>query len=348
MRETPPFALNPLDTTFVPPKPKNSVEDERVLALEADGRAIYTRKYDGYYVSAVVTGGRARLYTRGIARDITANFPHLVEELEGIRFPRGGSLFCAELVIDDRGSDNRELVSRIVLARPDAAAILQLEQGFAGLRVFNTLILGNEDVAPKTNAERLAIVREMITYRANKVLPAEVIKLPFAEAQKLVRKNKWEGLVIYDASKPTAYGIDAEGPDNPPRPNGCWKWKPTSEDDFIAIGWEKGSNGGKHENRMGKLQLAQIHPVTCAQIPCGEVGTGFSDKERDIFANDRMYPCVVQVEYERRFAPRAMSRGRVQTALCNPRFVRIRDDKPARHCLLPPELAAAVQSFTKK
>ncbi|MEK7802183.1 MAG: hypothetical protein AAB276_06995, partial [Pseudomonadota bacterium] len=144
---------------------------------------------------------------------------------------------------------------------------------------------------------------------------------------------------IYDTNGKSAYRLDGND-DNPPRPVGCWKRKPIREEDFIAYGWVRGTKGKRHENRMGKLLLAQVDKKTGEQIVCGEVGIGFSDKQRDEYANDKLYPCVAEVHYERRFPPRKISKGRVQCALCNPRFGRLRDDKKPNGCILPEELSS--------
>ncbi|MDP3963193.1 MAG: hypothetical protein Q8Q39_01715 [bacterium] len=336
-----PFTLDPLDTKLVLPKPKNSVEDETVLALEKENRALYTRKRDGYGVVLVVTG-RVRIYTRGSNRKITANVPHIVKELEGARIPQN-SVFCGELHAEKAGKDWRDFITSITGEDAAKAVALQHTHARARLMSYNALVLSGRDVASLSNAERIGTVQECFT-GLEYAFPVEMVNRSFADAQVAAIENAWEGLVVYDKTKPTAYRLDGND-DRPPRPDGCWKRKPIYEDDFVAIGWVAGTAGKRHAHRMGKLVLAQAHPETGALVPCGEVGIGFSDAEREYFASDKRFPCAVQVEYERRNAPRRVSKHHTQCALTNPRFVRLRDDKTPAACLLPGDLARHYDAF---
>lgn len=338
-----PFSLDPLDSKLVLPKPKNSVEDEKVLLLEEQRRAIYTRKRDGHCVHLVINNrGCAQIYTRGNVREISANFPHLIEELETIKLPKN-SLFACELIAEKDGKDWREHVASLSATEDSKEAIeKQRRDGLAKLMVFNVFILDGKDVSTLTNEQRIIeIVQDLFFVNFKHVIPVEILNKSFVESQKFVSTHRWEGLVVYDSQAVSTYRLDSN-PDRPPRPEGCWKRKPSYEDDFVVTGWVPGTKGKRHEGRMGKLVLAQAHPSTGSLIPCGEVGIGFSDQERDYFANDGLYPLVAQVEYERRFPPRTLSKKRIQCALCNPRFVRLRDDKNAEGCLLPEELVSAL------
>lgn len=335
-----PFQLEPLDKRFVPPKPQNSVENGKIIAVEKAGNAIFTRKRDGHYLTVVIKKN-VRLYTRGIVKDVTANFPHIVNELRGLHLPKGGALFGSELIMDRGGKDCREYVARLTSRAAADAIALQEEQGRASLMVFNMLVLGGEDISSTQNAERIARVHELLRGREH-VRPVEILNCTFEEAQQRVLKEKWEGLVVYDATKKSGYRLHGNE-SNPLRPDGCWKKKPAYEDDFIAYAWEPGTAGKRHEKRMGKIFLAQFDERG-NRILCGEVGTGFSDEEREALANDSLYPCVVQVEYERRFPPRRVRSNAVQCALCNPRFVRLRDDKLPASCLLPQELLLQIRA----
>ncbi len=335
-----PFSLDPLDTRLVLPKPKNSVEDEKIFALEKAGNALYTRKRDGHCVTVVITGqksNRIKLYTRGETRDITENFPHIIAELQSLKYLIPSCVFSAELYAEKNNRDWREHVSRLAASDIRHSAEYQHLYGYAKLLIFNVLVYGGKDVSIVLNEHRLKMLSSLfqnLTY----VKPIEYVIGTFQQAQAEAIKNGWEGLVVYDKTKPTTYRLDGNK-DRPPRPDGCWKRKPSYEDDFIATGWVKGTPGKRHEDRMGKILLAQQHSATGKNIPCGEVGIGFSDTDREFFANDKKYPCVVQVEFERRFPPRKLSRGRVQCALCNPRFVRRRTDKKSAGCVLPDDLA---------
>ncbi len=328
-----PFSLYPLDSRLVLPKPKNSVEDDVILALEKVGQAIFTRKRDGHCVTAVITD-KPRLYTRGEQREISQNFPQIIKDLEKADIPKNTLLAC-ELIMDRDGKDHREYVSSLAAeSDPKAAIGRQRKDGRASLMVFNVLVHDSKDVTDLPNYNRLVMVYELFGERFPYVFPVEELIGTFKEVKERVLANGWEGVVIYGAREVSGYRLDGKT-DSVPRPYGAWKWKPAFEDDFIVTGWTKGTKGKKHGHRMGKIALTQRHPVTGEEVLCGEVGIGFSDIERDEFANDSLYPFVAEIQYERRFAPRKLSKNRVQYALCSPRFIRRRHDKKAEECFLP-------------
>ncbi len=317
-----PFPLYPLHPGFVPPKPKHSVDDARVLALQKTGRLCITRKRDGYYHSIVVGKSDVKIYTRGVV-DVTAQFPHIVREIRGLNLPSDTLLIGEIVCLDELRNDDFPRLVRIAKSDSVKAVQLQEQLGFARFCAFGTLIWGGVDVSLRSHEERQGLVKNYVsTNPENFVFPVEILDCTFAEAEELVRKNKWEGLVLYDTSQPTAYRLDGKL-NLPPRPDGCWKCKPITEDDFIAYKWVKGT--GKNKDRMGKLFIAQISPRTGEQVLCGEVGGGFSDPEREEFAR-ATYPLVIQVEFQKRFA---------SGALRSPQFMRRRDDKRPEECLAP-------------
>ena len=195
-----PFVLDPLDKAFVPPKPQNSVDDERIIKLEKENSAIYTRKRDGHYVSAVVVGKHAKIYSRGEVKDLTPNFPHIKNELLRLRLPRGGTLFSCEIIAESNGSDNREFVSRLTKASPGEALRLQKQHGFARLMVFNSLVLGGKDISGFSNSKRIATGQKLLSAKFAYIMPVEVLSGSFEGLQQLVRERKWEGMVIYDTN----------------------------------------------------------------------------------------------------------------------------------------------------
>jgi ATP-dependent DNA ligase len=103
--------------------------------------------------------------------------------------------------------------------------------------------------------------------------------------------------------------------------HGSYKWKPTEERDFIAIGWNEGT--GKHKGRMGALVIAEWqYGVNAAGPPklvnIGNCGTGFSDAER-VQAIKWKYPRVVTIQF--------MFQQPDTRALREPRFIRCEDGK---------------------
>lgn len=319
-----PFSIDPLDPKFVPPKPKNSVLESKVFALEKKGDLIITRKRDGYRHLVAITKKGVRIYTRGI-EDVTARYPHIVEELKGANFS-SDVLIDGEMVVDDKGKDRFEALAKIAKSKPEAAVALQQRQLKTHFMVFDVVVWKDEVALSCPYVERLKIVSDNFHFDfVGNISSVPVLSCSFVEAKKLVKRSGWEGLVLYDRTKSSTFRLDGKI-EQPPRPEGCWKWKPLTEDDFFVERWEKGS--GKNKNCMGKLYLLQIDSKTGKKVPCGEVGIGFSDEERGALADNTKYPLVVQVAYERRFA---------SGALRFPRFLRIRDDKKPEECILPLE-----------
>lgn len=320
-----PFELNPLDSKFVPAKPKNSAIESAVTELEKHGRLIITRKRDGYRIFAVRTKQGVKLYSRGL-EDLTNRFPHIVAELLQMPIPEN-SLLDGEMVYAKAGKDDYSTIAKLIKLNPDTSIKLQQTVGHASYIVFGIIVSGEEDVTNRSNRERLRMVFDLFpsNMALKHVFPVEEYKTTLSEMKKMVLEREWEGLVLYDAAKPTTFKLDGRQ-DEPPRPNGCWKWKPRLEDDFIVRKWEYGT--GKNKNRMGKLFLLQVDPRTKKETTCGEVGGGFTDAERENFAVAE-YPLVVQVEFQGRFK---------SWALRHPVFVRLREDKKPEECLLPVEV----------
>ena len=321
-----PFSLAPLDPNFVPAKPKNSVEESKVLNLETSGNLIVTRKRNGYCHLIAGRNSSIKIYTRGI-KDVTAKYPHIVQEISLMEIP-SPFLLCVEMLFDNCGKDEFEKFTRIAKSGNSAAVKLQEEIGFAVAMVFGVVVFGGKVVSLETHQERFDLIKNLfakLDFRTYYIQPVEILGCSFEKAKNLVKEKKWEGLVLYDKTKPSAFRLDGKS-NQPPRPEGCWKWKPFKEDDFIVRKWEKGS--GKNKNRMGKLYLLQIDSKTEKEINCGEVGIGFTDDEREDFTR-KNYPLVVQVKFEERFA---------SGSLRHPVFMRPREDKRPEECMLPVEL----------
>ena len=142
----------------------------------------------------------------------------------------------------------------------------------------------------------------------------------FEAAQKVVEKEQWEGLVLYDTEGCSDFRLDGKVS----RPQVCWKRKPVKEDDFIVRRWIPRPN---NHSMVREFVLSQIDPETGKEIDCGKCGTGLKNKERAELANDALYPLVVEVRFFERFPS-----GKLQS----PVFVRVRDDKKPDECLFQP------------
>jgi ATP-dependent DNA ligase len=97
------------------------------------------------------------------------------------------------------------------------------------------------------------------------------------------------------------------------------------EGDFVATDFEYGK--GRNSKVVGALNLSAYDKTGIRNsvhlVSLGNVGTGFDDVTRKA-ALKWTYPCVVEVKYEK------MS----ETGLRFPSFLRKRDDKKPRECIL--------------
>lgn len=319
-----PFSLNPLDPRFVAAKPKNSVKEEKIIRLEREGKLIITRKRDGYRHYAAIADS-IRIYTRGI-RDVTDHYPHIVKQFKKLRLPPS-TLLDTEMIVDIDGKDDYEALAKIAKSDAKTAVDFQKNSTPASCMVFNVIAFDGQIMTEDTHHARLNIVRSLVSRMSlPHIKGVSLLDVSFADAKKMVLAEKWEGLVLSDAAKSTVFELHGNQK-KPPRPEGCWKWKPHFEDDFIVRQWKRGT--GKNANRMGKLYLSQIHPYTGKEVNCGEVGLGFSDQEREYFAHEATYPLVVQVEFQKRFP---------SGALFASEYIRTRKgDKSVDECLFPAE-----------
>lgn len=333
------FSLDPLDTNLVISKPRQKVAEQKIAELEARGDLIATRKRDGYGGIATITGKKriARLYTRGIA-DMSARFPHIIEALRDSAIPTD-SLIPGEMFLRSRSADvdRLDLFGKLAKSNPERAIKLQAELGHAEFMAFTPLVAGERDIAGMSFGDRNSLLGEWFDKRgvATALTRMTPLQSSVAELRAQVVRENWEGLVLYDKSASTAYRLDGKGED-PPRPDGSWKWKPIFEDDFIVRKFEFGT--GKNADRAGKLFLSQIDPVTGIEVACGETAD-LGTREEKLALARMVYPFVVQVQFEAR-TPKGACRIS--------HLIRVRDDKGIAGCVLPEELHGLSKSQKQK
>ncbi len=320
--------LYPLDKKLVLPKPQEEAPLEKVALLSESGRLVSTRKRDGWGSASATTGLRKHpiaLYTRG-GNEITENFPAVVDELRSLALPKD-TLVTSELFWVSKAGVREDLgaLSGLAQASPENARKTQAEAGSARLMLFTPLIIKGKDVSSLPYHQRAEQLGEWLDKRNHELLSRmEHLTEDFAALQKRVVKESWEGLVLYDADAGTAFETNGKH-EKPPRPDGCWKWKPLFEADFVATKFEPGT--GKNTGLAGKIYIAQIDSRTGQLFPCGEVPL-HKKEHKILFANKAIYPIVVEVAYEIR-----TPKGALRTAS----VLRERSplDKRIEECILP-------------
>jgi ATP-dependent DNA ligase len=319
------FSLDPLDPCFIAPKPKNSVPESTVLKLQDEGRLVQTRKRDGYFTHAVFTKRGTRLYTRGHA-DVTDRYPSIAGEISELGLPVN-TVLSGELLVDQGGFDNFSLLSEVT--KSDLETSLGLQNAYPmRYMIFNVPVLRGRDITNVINRRRFDYIQELFLKRETKfthLQPLIELTGEFQINKELVRKQRWEGMVVYDTLAGTRFELHGKLA-TPPRPVGAWKWKPLKEDDFIAYDFVLATKG-KNEGRVKDFKLAQVNRQTGAPVDCGKLSLGLSFDQRLQFTDKSLYPLVLEVAFESRFYP--------QGTLKNGRIRRIRDDKSPEECLFP-------------
>lgn len=315
------ISFDSLSSGFVMSKPKQqeAYDESEIYKLEREGRLIITRKRDGWKLLLVQSGGHLKVYTDGI-RDVTDRLGHIVSECFRKPFP-DKSIIAAEGLMTIGDGEDRGRVTTVLNSARERSIEAQHTNGLLRPMAFDVLFWGGVPLLGSTQYSfRLEIIQSKCA-KYDTLLSLEVLKVSFDEAKELVRKNSWEGLVLYDTDFRGSFRLDGK---DPQRPNGCFKWKPILEDDFAVYSWIP---SGKNPERLKELRLTQTHPVTGRPVDCGKLGT-FTNEMRERLKNMNT-PFVVQVAFDARFP---------SGKLCNKRFVCLREDKKPENCIAPSSL----------
>lgn len=273
---------------------------------------IIQRKRDGVRVFLVV-GNHAHVYSRRM-EDLTQHFrPDTTTQLWSNFAP--GTVLDAEYVVEVDGKDDFGKASAVCRSLP--ARGRQLHTQYQGtFHIFDILYLAGAaaySLSYRTRFEALGHIEHALTNKTNFKF-VQQIHGSLEEAQAQAVRHGWEGLVVWDGKAGTTLRLN--GTDS--RAN-CYKWKPVTEDDFVAIDFEYGT--GSLKRAAGALHLAQYRNGQL--INCGKVGTGLDLTTRQA-AVEWKYPLVVEVRFSERTAD-----GKLRF----PVFVRTRPDKTPQECI---------------
>ena len=297
---------------------------------------IAEEKLDGIRFLMHITEDSIRFTSRGLSKETglfverTGNFPHL-EKLD--------IKDLAYTVIDGEMKHKRWNESQSITGSdPENALKVQNEIGYIDYYAFDVIRYKNENVENKPFNERKLLLKSILE-RIN----SQYIKIVnFVEGNK---KQEYFNTLVKNGGE----GIILKRLDSTYQKNDWIKMKKEMTVDCIILDFEKpsewyakpgttGSDGifypdGKHtkfydNNWMGKIVLGLIHNGKLVEVArC----SGINDKQREEFSlNKEKYICkVIEVEAQE---------FTVTYSLRNPRFLRLRDDKPIEECLLQKEL----------
>lgn len=316
---------------FVGAKPREEITPrdlKRILSLQTRRRLHIQRKRDGYGTYIPISGSSIGLYSR-LNTPWTGKFPNLERELRGMQLP-DETILCGEMLVrNKKGDDDPHLFGRFARTNRDGSVLLQKGYDPVHLALFDVLKWGGRDVSALPYEERLHIVKEICAKERDHISVAEHVDHSFADAQEMVKRMRWEGLILRDLDAGTSFRTDGNSAD-PPRPDGTWKKKPFQEADFIAVGWIP-STSKSFKGLVRDFILAQYDSHTGELVEWGAVGNGLTVEQKRFYADDSRFPLVVQVQFELR-----TKNNRLQKAS----IMRVRDDKLPAECRYPILLAA--------
>ena len=318
------FSLSPLDKRFIGPKPIEEAPISTFHQLENEGDLMIQRKRNGHCSFTVVGGGKhgIEIYSSGI-NSLTKNVPAIVEEIRSIGLPRD-TMFAAELFVDVNGYDDLGKFGSIARSNKDRAILLQKDNPVQ-MAIFNIVTCKGTSVIESPYQDRFDMLGELFAkHTSQHVHVVKPLLMSFDDARKEVLAKKWEGLVLYSKKARSMFKVD-ENRDHVPRPDGCWKWKPYNEGDFVATGWVP-STSKRWKGLVKDLLISQYDPVTNKLVSWGKVGIGLSGEQRKEYANDTLYPMVFEVKFERRTP---------NTRLISAHILRRRFEKSPGECYSP-------------
>jgi len=286
----------------------------------SDDGWLFEIKWDG--VRAIATVEREVTLRSRNDTDLTGQFPELAE----LAALAPGTVLDGEIVVMSGGKpDMQALLSRLQGhgPGPGAAPVTYI--------VFDILCRRGEDLTRLPLAERRRILRESVR-EGQYVVISEPVAGQGEEYYRAAVAQGLEGIMAKRADSPYEPGVRS----------GAWlKVKPTKTCDCVIAGYTAGRGG--RGPAFGALLLGLYDRGTL--VPAGKVGTGFSDRLLDdlmarfasLVSQEPNFPgvsekvvwlepvLVCEVGYL------AVTRDK---KLRMPRFIRLRDDKPAASCTL--------------
>ena len=309
---------------FRPPMLAHPLEPADIAGLQpADWRAEW--KWDGIRVQLVATEGGRRLYSRG-ADDISGAFPEIVEAMDFRAVLDGELLVIRDGQVAPFSDLQQRLNRKIVSTR-------MMADYPAGIRLYDMLFDGNEDVRPLPFDTRRKRLEDWYTHtHPARMDLSDLIR--FSSLDELMalrdgaRAASIEGLMLKRGDAPYVPG----------RVKGLWwKWKrdPLTVDAVLMYAQRGHGKRSSYysDYTFGVWQNDELVPVGKAYFGFTDQELAFLDRWIRNHTVARFGPVrevekslVLEVAFD---AAQLSNRHRSGVALRFPRIARIRTDKPA-------------------
>jgi bifunctional non-homologous end joining protein LigD len=292
---------------------------------------LFELKYDGFRVLAGREGGRPQLvYRRG--SDATGLYPEVARAVAALPF--GDIVLDGEVVVlDGEGRPSFQRLQR----RAQQRRTTDIQRGAlempATYFAFDLLAFEGFDLRPLPLVERKRLLQSL---------------LPRAGPVRYLDHVEGQGEAFYaEVSRLDLEGLIAKRADAPYRPGRSPHWlklRTERRDDFVVVGFTEPQGG---RTGFGALHLAAFAGETL--VYCGRAGSGFGEEQlvalRETLEADRRDTpaCAGPLPTDRGHVwvePHLVAEVRYLTwteegLLRQPVFLRLRDDKPPRECLVP-------------
>jgi DNA ligase-1 len=294
-------------------------------------------KWDGIRVQVAGGGGQSRLYSRA-GEDISGAFPDLIEQVDFEAVLDGELLVAKPIDGEIEVASFNDLQQRLNRKKPSPALVLSNP---AHVRLYDALIIGNEDLRPLPLRERRQRLEAWYGERSR----------PRFDLSPLIQFADWSELALLRADA-RAGGIEGlmlkrwESPYIAGRVKGHWfKWKRDALTiDAVLMYAQRGH--GKRSSFYSDFTFGCWRPMVDETgapgrelVPVGKAYSGFTDEElkkldRWVRNNtvERFGPVrvlspglVAEFEFD---SVHESTRHKSGLALRFPRFHRIRWDKP--------------------
>ena len=282
-------------------KPKNSIDDKKLVKLEKAGRAMYSEKEDGMmYVVRKSKKFGVEIYSRRMELE-TDKFPHLIEPFEKLA---DGVILLGEMTLPNYDNHMKAFkdVSKICRSDTEKALNRQKEFGKVAYKIFDLAFYNHTNWLTSENYKSRYVQAELLAVMCDSeyIKTVKMLDMTHAEAMQYVKDNGIEGMVVWDAKGVMEDGAAYTFNGKAYRPNVLWKSKPKYEDDFIVRFDPANGIGeyGKGKNN-GKIKSAFVYQLQDGEeIHLGKCGGGLSDEQRDLYTDLSLYPRVWRVEYD--------------------------------------------------
>jgi len=282
-----------LPETFSPAKPAIKIEPELEQQLLKEGRAYYTKKWNGMRC-LVITGepktnqeiSSPQIYSRRIENK-TQHFPYHIKELSKLLNP--GFVLDCEMILDDDPDKVKEVFGPL----PEKSIERQNTSHGKPICIVFDILYTNRQRLQKLYDDRFRLIQNTIHDKFTLFKPIklieECIENPYSRPQ---IPDGAEGMVLWD--RDSFNDVNFRG--KPSRNGGAYKIKVFDTIDILATSWVTGK--GKNNNRPAKLNIG-AYKKDGSFLNMGECGSGLCESHKDdILAGKIKFPCVIEIKCE--------------------------------------------------